>query len=32
MELTFADTIEPKEAGTSLNVLDLQTFDSFMVN
>lgn len=28
----FSDTMEPKEAGTSFNVLDLQTFDSFMVN
>lgn len=28
----FTDTMEPKEAATSFNVLDLQTFDSFMVN
>lgn len=28
----FTDTMEPKQAGPSFHVLDLQTFDSFMVN
>lgn len=31
-ELMFTDTMEPNEAATSFNVLDFQTFDSFMVN
>lgn len=32
MELMFTDSMQAKEAATSFNVLNLQTFDSFMVN